>query len=173
MSTPSNRRQSFIAQPGQCDVQYEGSKSFWKTRTNIDILIVNHFKYNCLEIICYDPERGNEASSRIYVNAALLISKIDQNELKKQLEDIKEGNLRQKKSFNASQLQKELLIAAMNTYISSRIQLDGDPSSGRLKVVLSPLTGDKLDEETKELDIITSLPTGLSTLSTCFQRKAK
>jgi nitrogen regulatory protein PII-like uncharacterized protein len=171
MSTPSNRRQLFLAQPG-CDVQYQGSKSFWKTRTNIDLLIVNHKKYNCLEVICYDPEKGIEAP-RIYLNNNVLISKVDLEEIKQRLEEKTEASLRQKKTINIPDAQKELVVSAINLFITSRLQLADDLSNG-LKVFVCPIGGDIINEETKQIDIIMeTVPAALVPLPTCFQKKLK
>jgi hypothetical protein len=171
MSTPTNRRQLFLTQPG-CDVQYQGSKSFWKTRTNIDLLIVNHTKYNCLELICYDPEKGVEAP-RIYLSNSLLISKVDLAEIKQRLEERTEASLRQKKTISIPDTQKELVVNTVNLFITSRLQLADDLSNG-LKVFVGPIGGDIVNEETKQLDvIIENIPTGLMPLPTCFQKKLK
>jgi hypothetical protein len=162
------RKQSFVATPGM-EVQYEGSKSFWKSRTNLDILIVSHPKNNCLEIIGYDANKGVE--SRTYANAALLSTKLDQNEIREKVEEKKELYNRQKKPVNAAQLQKEVVVNAMNQYIISRLQVD-EVNTAELKIFLSSMTGDKINEETKQLDIVSEIPKGLAPLPTCFIKKA-
>lgn len=166
----SNRRQSFVATPG-LDVQYEGSKSFWKTRNNVDLLIVSHPRFNCLEIVAFEPEKGFEAP-RIYVNAALLLTKLDPNEIKLRVEEKKEASIRQKKPVDAAKLQKEMTVNAMNQFITSRLHISDDVScAANFRIFLTPMGDDKLNENTKELDVIMDPPKGLTPLPTCFQKK--
>lgn len=165
----STRRQSFVASPA-FEAQYEGSKTFWKTRTNLEILILSHAKHNCLELIAFDPEKGVEAP-HIYINAALLVSKLDQNEIKLKVEEKKEALIRQKKAANVAQIQKEIVVNGMNQFIINRLQIvDGDNTTS-LHIHLPPMSGDIVNEATKELDVIIPIPAGLAGVTTCFQKK--
>jgi hypothetical protein len=163
------RKQSFVATPGM-EVQYEGTKSFWETGTNLDILIVSLPKNNCLEIIGYDRNKG--AESRIYANAALLSTKLDQNEIRQKVEEKKELYNRQRKPVDVAQIEKEVVVNAMNQYILCRLQVD-EVNTAELKIFLSFMTGDKINEETKQLDIVSEIPKGLTPLPTCFIKKAE
>lgn len=164
----SNRRQSFVPTAG-LEVIYEGSKTFWKTRTTVDILIVSHPKQNCFELIAYNAEKGNEAP-RVYVNAILLSTKLDQNEIKLKVEEKKESSIRQKKATNVAQIQKEIATQAIIQFITSRFQISEDPAQG-LRIFLSAMSGDIVNEQTKELDFVMSMPQSLTPIPTCFQKK--
>ena len=86
---------------------YEGTKSLWKTRTNIEIFISEHVSLKIWEIVCYNSTIGIE-SERIYIDSVLLASKIDPNELAEKMGARKETFARQKKSFNLETLTKEV-----------------------------------------------------------------
>ncbi len=100
----------------------ESSKSYWKVRANVDILIVCHVAAQCIEIVMFDPERNLEAN-RLYLNSVLLAGKVDQKELQTKLTEKKESYTRQKKLFCAAQVTKELLMHAMVGYIQIRLQI--------------------------------------------------
>ncbi len=84
----SQRKQSYTCSETVV-VLFDGAKSFWKTRTNLDILIVEHSKQMCIELIAFNSVLQVEAP-RIYLSSLLLFSKIDQNEVKEKLTEKKE-----------------------------------------------------------------------------------
>ena len=104
------------------EVLLECSKSYWKVRANIDVLIVCHTASQCIEIIMFDPERNLEAN-RLYLNSVLLAGKVDQKEIQAKLAEKKESYTRQKKLFSAPQVTKELMTQAMLNFIQIRLQI--------------------------------------------------
>lgn len=132
----------FTPIPG-VELYFEGSKSYWKQRANVDILIVCHTSNHCVEVIVFDPERNLEAN-RLYLNSVLLASKVDMKELHMKLAERKESLLRQKKKeseFNPISLTKELLIQAMVNFILMRLQIV-TLNEKKFEIALSPMTGD-------------------------------
>ncbi|KAJ1392305.1 hypothetical protein B484DRAFT_408515 [Ochromonadaceae sp. CCMP2298] len=107
----STRRQSVVKGAQDCgfEVLMDGSQSYWKTRSNLDILIVAHPANLCIELIAYNAEIGVEAP-RIYISSALLVAKIkpDSVDFKEKLSAWKEILIRQKKTVNIADLRKEV-----------------------------------------------------------------
>lgn len=139
-------------------VIFDGAKSFWKTRTNLDVLIVEHSKQLCYELIVYNATIGVEAP-RIYLSSLLLAQKIDQAELQARVADKKEALTRAKKTFNAAELSKEVAYGLISQYILARLSIPNDLPEGTLTVMLMPCTGDKIvDVDTQRLDVICEKP---------------
>src|ERR1700722_6180605 len=99
-----SRKQSYIC-TDTVSVIFDGAKSFWKTRTNLDVLIVDHPKQLCYEVISYNPTIGVE-SPRIYLSSLLLGQKIDQVDLQSRVAEKKEALTRAKKTVNSAELTK-------------------------------------------------------------------
>lgn len=151
-------------------VIYEGSKSLWKSRTNIEIFIANHSLLNCFEIVCYNSIIGIE-SERIYINTLILAKKVDQNELEERVSAKKETFMRQKKSFDKDSITKEASSNIMINYIISRINIPSDLPSGSFKVILSQFSGDIPNESNPDvLDIICEKPEGIEPLYVLFKK---
>ena len=68
----------------QIEIIYHGSKNFWRTGDYVDIIIVLHERYNCIEVISYNPELNVEAN-RIYLNYELLEKNISENHLSQKM----------------------------------------------------------------------------------------
>lgn len=165
----SAQRQLFVPSPA-FEAQYEGSKTFWKTRTNLEILILSHAKHNCLEVIAFDPEKGVEARP-LYIDSILLLSKLDQNKIQLKVEEKKESLIRQKKAADVAQIRKEIVVNGMNQFIISRLQIVDSDDSSSFHIHLAPMGEDIINEVTKELDVIIPMPIGLEGVTTCFQKK--
>lgn len=149
---------------------YEGSKSLWKSRTNIEIFIADHLSLKCWEIISYNSTIGVE-SERIYINSALLSSKVDPNELEEKMMAKKEVFARQKKSFSADLLLQEVTTTIMINYIISRINMPNDLPIGTFKVILFQFSGDLLIEDnSNRLDIIVEKPEKLEPVNIHFKK---
>lgn len=151
------------------ELYHEGSKSYWKVRANVDIIIVCHTAAHCVEVIVYDPERNLEAN-RIYLNSILLAGKADQKEVQAKLTEKKEAFLRQKKLFCVTQLTKELLTQAMVNYILMRLQI-GTLTDSKFDVSLTPTTNDTIHDG--KLDVIMDKPATLTPLACQFTKKVK
>ena len=153
-------------------VIFDGAKSFWKTRTNLDVLIVEHAKQLCYELIAYNATVGVEAP-RIYLSSLLLAQKIDQAEVQARVADKKEALTRAKKTFNAADLTKEVTYGLISQYILARLSIPNDLPPGTLTVLLMPCSGDKIvDVDTQRLDIICEKPNLTIPLQVARQKNA-
>jgi hypothetical protein len=135
----SNQSHHFTPTNG-VELYFEGSKSYWKLRANIDILIVCHTANHCVEVVVFDPERNIEGN-RLYLNSILLASKVDQQELQTKLNEKKETLIRQKKVFNVTILMKELLIQSIVNYILLRLHIE-TLTENKFIITLSSQTDD-------------------------------
>lgn len=167
------RKHSYVPTAG-VEVYHEGSKSYWKARANVDVIIVSHSKHLCVEIIVYDPEKDREAN-RIYVSSILLAGKADQVELQAKLAEKKESLIRQKKLVNATQLTKDLLIQSMTNFLLHRLQITYNTPE-KFEIELTPNSSDDtvVEDEKVYLDIVCPVrPTSLVPLETHFSKKFK
>jgi hypothetical protein len=57
---------------------FEGVKFYWRSRTTIDITMVEHLNHKVIEIITYEPNINKEGS-RIYIDAEVLRARMDQS----------------------------------------------------------------------------------------------
>ena len=153
-----------------CEVLHDGIKSYWKYRTNLEILICSHNKYLCIEIIAYNADTGIEAP-RLYVNSALLTTKINMDDFENNVAKKKEVIIRQKKSCNNSEISKLVYNEMMVSYILTRLNISpGVDLKTDLKIVLTPMISDVTNEATGDLDIISFMPYGLKPVVTTYHK---
>ncbi|KAJ1419685.1 hypothetical protein B484DRAFT_134821 [Ochromonadaceae sp. CCMP2298] len=164
-----SRKQSFIANDGY-EVLLDGSKSCWKTRTNLDILIASHPKSMCIEVVAYNSEIGVEAP-RLYVNSIVLSSQFntETGDFQEKISARKEVLNRQKKTVNIAELTKQVYNELMVNYLMQRLNVvteDIDPTK-QLRVMLTPIAGDDT-----ELDIIVKMPVTVLPVTVTYTKKA-
>jgi hypothetical protein len=70
------RKQSMQEATGDFKILMEGSKTFWRSRICLDIIIVSHPGQKCIELVAYNAIIGVEAP-RIYISSVLLAVKIN------------------------------------------------------------------------------------------------
>lgn len=173
----SSRKQSFVGADG-FEVLFDGSKSFWKTRTNLDILIASHKKQMCIEVVAYNAEVGVEAP-RLYLSTMLLSTKINpqSEEFQGKVSTKKEALTRQKKTINSAEITKEVYNEMMLNYILQRLGVvsDGVDLTKELKMTINPLTGDTTnDNGTGTVDFVLEFPpTGLTPVVVTYTKKAR
>ena len=169
----AERKHSYVPTAG-IEVYHEGSKSYWKARATVDVIIVSHTKHLCVEIIVFDPEKNREAN-RIYVSSILLAGKVDQQELQAKITEKKEALIRQKKPVNVTQLTKDLLVASMTNYLLQRLQIK-ENTSEHFTIELSPMSSDSVvvEDDKLYLDIVCPVkPNTLVPLESNFSKKYK
>lgn len=71
---------------------FQGVKFFWRTRNSLDIIIVEHKSFNVTELIAYEPTIDREAP-RVYLNTAVLFTKIDHAAVDAQVSFAKRNNV--------------------------------------------------------------------------------
>mmetsp|Transcript_2110 Transcript_2110/g.5000 ORF Transcript_2110/g.5000 Transcript_2110/m.5000 type:complete len:454 (+) Transcript_2110:95-1456(+) len=123
------------------EVLMDGSQSYWRTRSNLDILIVSHPAQLCIELIAYNAEIGVEAP-RIYICSVLLAAKIKPDTFKENISSKKEVLKRQNKKYNTADLIKQAFNELMVNYIMQRLIL---VDSMEVRVALSPIPEDVCD----------------------------
>ncbi len=149
-------------------VLLDGSKTFWKTRSYLKIIIVNHPKNNCLEIIAYDPADGIEFP-RIYLDSLLVITKLDKDAVEKAYGTKKEALIRSKLNKNREEILDEIRVQMMMQYAYSRIQLSSKEVGKLFKLSLQPTFDDVTvegDDNNKRIDVEREIPEGLTPFET-------
>ncbi len=99
----------------ECNVVYQGSKLFWRTRNTIDVAIVEHSGCDITEIIAYEPSINVEAE-RIYLNFKILRTKLDQVEIDSKFSFAKQNNVPISASFSSG-----VMNTAISEFILSRL----------------------------------------------------
>lgn len=135
------------------------SKTYWRPRATVDIVIAHHIKVSCYEIIVYNPELDKE-TPRLYIDEQTLRMHIDPVELARKVAEMKEHELRCRHSFHLSEATKGIEDKMIMNYLYSRINIDTAVDAQTASaVLLSPQTGDTVvDEITRRLDIILLTP---------------
>lgn len=154
------------------EILYDASKSFWKTRVNLEIIIAHHIKLSIYEIIAFHPELGKE-STRLYLNSVILSKKIDQKDVQQIISDKKEDLLRQKKNVNLPLLTKEVLNNCIVQYLLQRINYSYDnEEKDSFHIEINPLTGDSQAQDGK-VDYLCTSTTSLKPLEIHFTKKVQ
>jgi hypothetical protein len=165
------------------EVLMDGTHSYSKTRSNLEILIVNHPQQLCIELVAYDTHIGVEAE-RIYINLHLLASKINPHsvDFREKLSAWKDLLYSQMKTFDIADLRKEVYNELMVKYILRRLNVDLEVHSGKtprrdrseLRVSLLALTEvDVLSRSMKKLDIVCEMPLTLDPVEVTFTKAAR
>ena len=102
------------------EVLFDGSKSFWRERTALDILIVQHSSNNCLEVIAYNPENDLEAP-RLYLNKSFVVTKFNTDDYEERLKLAKEPYLRRNVDFDVDKLKNCIDNEMATAWILERI----------------------------------------------------
>ena len=97
---------------------FDGTKFFWRSRTNLDVCIVEHGKVGVYEIIFYEPSCDVEAP-RVYLDQKLLRSKLDDEDIDSKLSFAKRNNVPLTEKFVASVVDKTIA-----DYLLNRIKID-------------------------------------------------
>ncbi len=136
-------------------VLFDGTKSFWETRSSLKIVILNHTKQNCMEIVALDPATGSEFP-RIYLDSSLVISKLDK-EIVENCYAAKQEILAHSNLKNNEDDVFEVKAQMMMQYAYSRIHLTSLAVEGNaLQLVLQPTFDDVMvegDESLMKLDV--------------------
>jgi hypothetical protein len=75
-----------------CEVAFDGTKFYWRTRNTVDVVIAHHKNCKTFEVIVYEPTLDKEAP-RIYLNEDILMTKVDNNEIESKLSFAKRNNV--------------------------------------------------------------------------------
>lgn len=156
------------------DTIFEGTKTFWKTRVNLDLVIAYHAKSHCIEVIAHHPELGREC--RLHLSSILVLSKMDQNDLSLRIGEKKEVFIKQKKPVNVQQLTKEVLYASVTNYVLSRLAYTVAEEEPLFQISLQVLMGDAVVADGNgemHLDVLIPQPATLDPVVTRFQKRIR
>ncbi len=138
--TPVTISSKTSASAGVC--LYEGSKNFWRTRTNVEIRIIEHPVCHLLEIITFNIDTEQEGN-RIYVNSPLLYSKLNKEDIDTKVSNKIEELSRQRKKANKEECLQQIQREMISAYITSRLTIPTNTTTpGSFQINLTPMTGD-------------------------------
>lgn len=104
------------------EVLKQGTKKFWKTKTSIEVLLVEHKELDILEIVCFDPITSQEAP-RIYLLYSKLLPLISEEEIQYRLFELQEPILQRRGVIDNEALLKIVWNDAVYDYIDERLEL--------------------------------------------------
>jgi hypothetical protein len=71
---------------------FDGTQFYWRTRTSVDVVILQHKSQRVFEVIVYEPVLDIEAP-RLYLDETVLMTKVDHNEIDTKLSFAKRNNV--------------------------------------------------------------------------------
>lgn len=103
------------------EVIFRGSKAFFGARNNLDIMIVEHPKFNCLEIIAYKSSSSTEAP-RLYVSKSMVANAINKEDYQTYLEQKKLKFQKERKVMDHDVLSKLVWNTFVTRFILEHIE---------------------------------------------------
>eukprot|EP00981_Chlorochromonas_danica_P003177 scaffold633_cov288-Ochromonas_danica.AAC.12 len=104
------------------EIIFTGSKNFWKTKTNLEIVIVFHPSFHLFEIIASDPASPSD-EERLYVDYPRLRSKLDHELVEKATLAEQEAQLLESKVVDCGEVQEEVVLRLAKDYLLARLQM--------------------------------------------------
>lgn len=152
------------------EVLFDGSKTFWKTRISLDLVLVLHPRQHCIEIIAHHTELGQV--HRLYVSSILVFAKLDQNDLQLRVSEKKEVFIKQRKPVNIPQITKEVIFSCVSNFLQSRLQYSISEDE-TFTIQIQPQLGDTVIEDpSPHVDfLLGDAPQGLEPFAKSFQKK--
>lgn len=140
-------------------VLFDGSKHFWRTQINIDVVVALHTNHNCIEIVSFNPSLALKAP-RIYLDFSSVKARLNPSAINDKLQQMKEDALRAKRHFVAKDAMSTVISALSLQYIFQRLDFAPDCSKDNFRMVLSALTGDHVIDHDgyKVADCVTKCP---------------
>lgn len=146
-------------------ILFNGSKTLWKTRTNLDIIIIHHFKHDCVELIAYNAPTEFEAP-RLYLRYSIVLLKLHHHDISEQLSKEKALLMHSYSDYNEDDLLRTITNKAVVNYILTRINMTADLTN----IFLQPSFDDKVIYITNKIDVEMSKPVNLDPY--CITRQA-
>lgn len=109
-----------MSENAMIEIVFQGAKCFWRTRNTVDVIIVHHTTFDVFEIITYEPSFDKEAP-RVYLDNAILNTKIDEDVVEEKLKAAKEPSLRRHEVPDTEKLRKEVINKEKAAYILNRL----------------------------------------------------
>ncbi len=136
-------------------VVLDSSKTFWKTRAQLKIVVVFHKLLSCLEVVTFDPACGVDYQ-RIYVDHKKILTKLNQESIRTSLAEKQEACDRSKKPMGNKE---EVLTVIRNNligkYIVDRINQVVNATTGVTRIWLQPTFDDIVvtGKESNQIDV--------------------
>jgi hypothetical protein len=108
--------------PQKMEIASRTVKFFEKYQKKVEILIVHHEDFSCLEVIVLGMKLGNKASRR-YLNSCLLVPKIDINQFNSTLIIKQSSAVRQNKPFDSKIEMKKIATNMILAYVINSLQV--------------------------------------------------
>lgn len=147
------------------DVVFDGSLSLWRAAINLDILIVLHDDFHCLEIASFNPIACME-SQRIFVDLPKLMTKLDYTMHNALLQAREDEFRRKKRRFSRASIEKEVTFECITKYLLSRLAVEKEDSynsysSAHYSVYLKPQLGDIITVQPLNGFVVGACPSGV------------
>ncbi len=142
------------------EIIFRGSKGYFGARNNLDMMIVEHPKFNCLELIVYKSSISVEAP-RMYFSKSMISALINKESFQSHVEEKKEKFIREKKVVDTDVLTKMVWNLLVSRCVLDHIEQDTDvPDSVCRFYVFPPFEGKSpvcLKSESMHAFVITEL----------------
>lgn len=145
-------------------VLFDGSKSFFGSRSNLIILIVEHLDAKCIEMIVVDS-LANSSAPRIYMNSNKLRNKfIKQKQIK--LHELIDEYEKRFESYNITEITSKVETVLIVDYIISKLSFLSELPTGTVKDSFNPKFGQTVVDVvcefySKNLDVVCEKPSHL------------
>ena len=160
-------------------VLFDGTKTFWRARANIDVAIILHVPHNTVEIVAFNAVLGLKAP-RLYLNFSAIKSHLDPYEFNDRLTHLKEDSLRRKKHVNLKDATIKISEDMSLDYIFQRLDVIDNCTTENFAMVLHAVDGDikqQFDGEAGEshymLDVVRRCPQLLIPVTVNHQKVAR
>jgi hypothetical protein len=125
----------------RADLLYTGYKSFWRTRTNLQVFLLYHRPHAVFEILVCDPALPRD-ESRLYVDYHSLRARLDHETLERTCLQEQEGRLQKEKIVDLEEIRDEVTLKFCKEELLSCLQMTTNPSStnsGRWSISLDKI----------------------------------
>lgn len=141
---------------------FQGSLSLWRASVNLDVILVLHDDFNCVEISCFNPIMGFE-SSRIYVELHKVLGKLDFNAYNASIIAKEDEFRRKRRHFDKAIIERDTTFALVTKYLLSRLAVhrEGSSLTQPYTIYLKPQLGDVLLASSVTCAIDGACPSGV------------
>jgi hypothetical protein len=163
---PANELSSDVATTAP--VIFKGTHNFWRVKCTLEITIIDHSEFGCIEVIAFHA-KANHEGPRIYINSNMLLKSMDEKELQEKAAAEKETCIRTRRAFIWENLLADARQNFIIQYILARINMTMAPEGKEFDIFLNHLVSDSLHPITGKLDTLCVKPDDLIPYS--HQRK--
>ncbi len=136
-------------------VLLDSSKSFWKTRTQLNVIIISYKLLSCLEVITFDPASGIDYK-RVYIDSKKISTKLNQETIRVSFAEKQESCDRLKRTMkNKDEVLADIENSLIVKYIFDRVNQVVGSSNKVSRVWLQPTFDDivVMGKEFNQIDV--------------------